>query len=269
MRPCPDVAMGSPSHHLPCALSVLALGLVLGGCYSMTARGQVSSDGSEDTAGDDDDDTGDDDTAGDDDTTQPPPVDSDGDGWTEDQDCDDSDPDVNPDSTDTVDGQDSDCDGNLDWLVTLYVAVDDAGVLCIDGTDNTLGDTGGWPTGQQYEIWLESGTHAAGIQGWDTGQVITAGIAHIEISDGTQWVSDASWRYDPNPTATEDSRAGWCSPLFDDSSWDLVNVIGPIGTSPWGGAPSSFPTGSPANWIWDHYPVDLNTQYLRKEFTLP
>ena len=84
-------------------------------------------------------------------------------------------------------------------------------------------------------------------------------------------MSDATWRYDPNPTASDKTRLGWCEPFFDDQGWDLVLDIGPIGdpSNPWGNAPSSFPAGSSAHWIWDHFPVDLNTQYLRKEFVLP
>ena len=40
---------------------------------------------------------------------------------------------------------------------------------------------------------------------------------------------------------------------FDDSAWDYALDIGPIGdtSNPWGNAPSIFPSGSPAHWIWD------------------
>jgi hypothetical protein len=185
-------------------------------------------------------------------------------------DCDDDDSTIYPGSPEQVDGADSDCDGALDWLVTIYVGTDDAGELCVDTWDNLLGATGGWTSGTIHEIWLASGPHAIGIKGWDTGQVITAAIAHVEISTGQQWLSDASWRYDPNPSASEKSRIGWCEPYFDDSNWDLVRDLGPIGSSPWHGhSPSVFPTSSSAHWIWDHFPVNLNTQYLRREFVLP
>ena len=74
----------------------------------------------------------------------------------------------------------------------------------------------------QNELWLQSGLHTIGIKGWDLGMVITAGIAHIELSDGSIWVSDSSWRYDPNPDAVLGGKLGWCGPYFDDSLWDLV-----------------------------------------------
>jgi hypothetical protein len=196
-------------------------------------------------------------------------VDADGDGYSVLVDCDDADPAIHPGSTALVDGVDSNCDGRRDWLIDLWISGDDAFEFCIDDEDTVLGSGQDWPTGFHFQEWRASGNHTLGIQGWDLGMVITAAIAHVQISDGTTWVSDASWRYDPNPTAGPDDRSGWCGPAFDDSGWDLVNVIGPIGTSPWGNAPSSFPAGSPANWIWDHYPVNLNTQYLRKTFVLP
>ena len=98
---------------------------------------------------------------------------------------------------------------------------------------------------------------------------MTAAVVHAEISTGQTWVSDDTWRYDPNPAANEQTRVGWCAPFFDDSDWDLVLDIGPIGIAPWAAAPSSFPEDSPAHWIWDHFPVELNTQYLRKEIVLP
>ena len=184
-------------------------------------------------------------------------------------DCNDEDAAIYPGNYNKVDGVDSNCDGKRDWWISIYVAVDDAGELCLDGV--VLGETGGWTDGRHYEVWLSSGNHTLGIYGWDLGMVITAAIAHLEISDGSTWVSDATWRYDPEPESVLGGKQGWCSNGFDDSLWALVKDIGPIGDSdnPWGNAPSLFPAGSQAHWIWDHYPVNLNSQYLRKEITLP
>ena len=213
-------------------------------------------------------------------------VDADQDGWgaigsevetcdpdpawiTQGQDCDDADPNINPASAQQIDGQDSNCDGRLDWLVSIYISVDDDFEWCVDDEQNLQPGNSSWPVGIAVQEWMPSGSHVVGIRGWDTGQVITAAIAHVEISTGQQWLSDASWRWDPNPAAPKGSRAGWCGVGFDDSSWQPANEIGPIGTSPWGNAPSAFPAGSGALWIWDTYPVDLNTQYLRKEIVLP
>jgi hypothetical protein len=184
-------------------------------------------------------------------------------------DCADDDPDSHPWSTVIVDGQDSDCDGRKDWYVTIYVAVDDAGELCMN--NEVVGPAGGWGTAAVYGGWLSTGTHTVGIHGWDTGLHITAAIAHLEISDGSIWVTDSTWRYDPVPDQDGIGKEGWCGLGFDDSGWDFAKDIGPIGdpSNPWGHAPTLFPEGSPAHWIWDHFPVELNTQYLRTEFELP
>ncbi len=188
---------------------------------------------------------------------------------TQGQDCDDADPNINPASTQQVDGQDSDCDGAADWLVSIYISVDGDFEWCVDDELTLTPGNSSWPVGIAVQQWLPSGPHVVGIRGWDTGQVITAGIAHIEISTGQQWLSDDTWRWDPNPSAPEGSRVGWCGVGFDDTTWQPANEIGPIGSNPWGNAPSSFPTGSGALWIWDTYPVNLNTQFLRKLLVLP
>ncbi len=184
-------------------------------------------------------------------------------------DCADDDPEIHPGSTVLVDGRDSNCNGRRDWHLTIYSAVDDVGELCMDG--EVIGPAGGWVEGAVHELWLRTGPHAMGIHGWDTGHVITAAIAHLEISDGSMWVTDSTWRYDPDPDQSGVGKDGWCTAGFDDSGWDLAQDIGPIGdpNNPWGESPSLFPEGSPAHWIWDHFPVDLNTQYLRTVFVLP
>ena len=213
------------------------------------------------------------DTEGDADTdtdTGPPPVDADSDGHTNDVDCDDTNPDVYPGSEVRVDGRDSDCNGRTEWKITLYLAIDDIGSACIDNEANlVLPDGGNWQQSRSTEFWLESGSHTLGLNGRDTGYVITAAIAHLEGA-GQLVVTDASWKYDPNPTFQQSTRSGWCSPAFDDSSWLNVKVIGPAFTTPpWTNAPIGFPATTPSSWVWDHYPVQLNTQYLRRTFTLP
>ena len=64
-----------------------------------------------------DDDVSDDDTSADDDTSTDDdvgPVDADGDGFESDEDCDDSDPFVNPDAVEICNGNDDDCDEDVD-----------------------------------------------------------------------------------------------------------------------------------------------------------
>jgi hypothetical protein len=180
-------------------------------------------------------------------------------------DCDDSDPDIHPNSTQRTDGVDSDCDGRRDWLAQVWISGDDDFEWCLDDEEDMVPADVHWNQGQYYEVW----THVFGIRGWDEHYVTTAVIAHIQLSDGSIWVTDADWTFDPEPQDDPESRAGWCTPGFDDSPWQAVNVIGPIGTYPWNYGPTVFPPGSPAQWIWDYYPVELNTQYVRRQVELP
>ncbi len=121
-----------------------------------------------------------------------------------DGDCADDNPEVHPDSTLLVDGQDSDCDGRKDWLLMVSAAVDDAGELCFN--DEFIGDTGMWIDGRSYEVWLHSGQNTVGIYGWDVGRYITAAIVHhrdldARSSSSSQAVcsGDASSRPGPLP----------------------------------------------------------------------
>jgi len=84
----------------------LLVALSLIGCNPTIA---VDDDAADDDVADDDiaDDDADDDT-GDDDTG---PVDADGDGWNEDEDCNDNDAGVYPGATEVCDGHDTDCNG--------------------------------------------------------------------------------------------------------------------------------------------------------------
>jgi len=152
--------------------TMAAVCLALGGCDpieillndpSVVDDDDTSDDdsGDDDTSDDDtsdddtsDDDSSDDDSAGDDDTSDDDtsdddtsPVDGDGDGWDETEDCDDNDPLVNPGATEFCDGADNDCDLQVDedcldcdgtvpgdWA-TIQAGIDGAGwgeVVCVE-----------------------------------------------------------------------------------------------------------------------------------------
>ena len=65
--------------------------------------------------------------------TQVEPIDSDGDGFTEEEDCDDNDVSINPDAAEICDEVDNNCDGSVDEGVLLD--------LFIDGDSDGYGDS--------------------------------------------------------------------------------------------------------------------------------
>ena len=93
---------------------LLLLSLV--GCYE---DGSVFGDDDDVIFPDDDDAIPDDDDTIDDDDDDDV-EDADGDGWRIDEDCDDSDPAVHPGATEVCNGQDDDCDGQIDENATQH-----------------------------------------------------------------------------------------------------------------------------------------------------
>ncbi len=95
-------------------LAFLSIALFIVGCHPKGVvlpgdTGMTDGDADADTDADTDTDT--------------EPVDEDGDGYTDDVDCDDGDPDINPDAEETYDGVDNDCDG---WVDEIDVCDDGA-----------------------------------------------------------------------------------------------------------------------------------------------
>ncbi len=181
-------------------------------------------------------------------------------------DCDDDESDVHPGAL--IDGIDSDCDGRIEWEVSVILTVDDGYEICIDDEDNIIGDDRDWEDAEEYEVWLDSGTHVVGVYGFDYDQWVTGLLAHIEISNGDFWLTNSHWRHDPDPTEDLQTRAGWCSPAFDDAEWLPAWTYGTWGTWPWEGAPEELEF-SPSNWIWDDRTIENKTQYFRRVIELP
>jgi YD repeat-containing protein len=74
--------------------------------------------------------------------------------------------------------------------------------------------------------------------------------------------TDTSWKQTLTP------GSGWQNVGFNDSSWPSTVDEGAYGGSPWGSSPS-FPTGTPAHWIWyydSRSSGDSSTVYFRKTF---
>jgi hypothetical protein len=181
-------------------------------------------------------------------------------------DCNDAAVNVHPGAL--IDGIDSDCDGRIEWLLSIILTVDDAYELCIDDEKNIIGDDNDWEDAEEYEVWLDSGTHVVGVYGFDRDEWITGLLAHMEISNGDFWLTNSAWRHDPDPTQDLQTRAGWCSVEFDDSAWNPAFTYGTWGTWPWEDLPEELEF-SPSNWIWDDRTIDHETQYFRRVIELP
>ncbi len=196
-------------------LALLAAILLLGGCLTWVEPddGDSSDDddvADDDDASDDDDATGDDDdtTTGDDDDSTPP-GDVDGDGFTtEEGDCNDDDPDVNPDEAEVCNGVDDNCDG-----------LEDEGLPTFQFAPDADGDSFG--SGNE-ELWI---------------QACSAPEGYVQTGSGSSDCADS----DPeiNPDAEE-----VCNGLDDDcdSSQDegvLVNLFLDQDQDGWGAGTSA------------------------------
>ncbi len=210
-------------------------------------------------------------------------------------DCDDTNPKIYPGSTDFQEGVDSNCDGKKEYLATLVVTVDDAATeICANGKDFTLGPAAStWTKTDSYSFVMTSGPNAVGISGKDTGMVITAMAAYLEVAGqkfptrgvpgGKTYVetdpewTETPWRYYPKLISSD--KSDWCSAFFDDATWGPAmragyNGVSRVGdASPWGCGTdlcAAFPDGADRpDWIWDPYPVDLQSAWIRIKITLP
>ncbi len=145
----------------------------------------------------------------------------------------------------------------------MVISVDDLLVdLCINGVSlSPLGpNKGAWTHADEYHFNLVPGKNVIGVHGRDTGYVVSAIMATIEIfdeiyvTDGVmppdddveytpsdpEW--DATlWRYFPAPEGTP--REDWCDRHFDDSDWGPairagtattpIDEWGHLGAHPW------------------------------------
>ncbi|MFH1132724.1 MAG: hypothetical protein V1754_15420, partial [Pseudomonadota bacterium] len=153
--------------------------------------------------------------------------DKDNDGWTVGQgDCDDTNDNIFPGSTNHIEGVDYDCDLKREFAATIDVIVDDAYPrLCVNDID--IGQDPASVLDDRIETWhavMESGNNVVGINGKDIYGVTVAMAMRIRvngrlirtvgISDGD--IDTENWRYFPK--AVDAPRKGWCSTMFDDKT---------------------------------------------------
>jgi hypothetical protein len=143
------------------------------------------------------------------------------------------------------------------------ISVDDLLVnLCVNGQNITpLGpNKGNWTMVDEYNFKFIPGINVIGVHGRDTGQVISAFMATVEVAgelyvtdgvlppaDGIEYTpSDPEWnatlwRYFPEMVGSP--RSDWCDRFFDDSDWGPAiragsgdtpdEEWGHLGTDPW------------------------------------
>jgi hypothetical protein len=212
-------------------------------------------------------------------------------------DCDDGNPEIYPGSTTHQEGVDYDCDGKKEYLATLIVTVDDeATEICANGVQLPLkGNHGNWTATDSYTFVLESGANAVGISGVDKGKVITAMAALLKVNGASyptrgvpagkiyeptdpEW-DKTPWRYFGKKV--EEDKSGWCDAYFNDSTWGPAMAAAAANSpstlvgqaTPWGcGADlcTAFPEGNERpDWIWDPFPVDLQSAWIRLKVELP
>lgn len=205
-------------------------------------------------------------------------TDDDGDGFSEwDGDCDDDDDAIFPGAIDHIEGVDYDCDSRREYLAKMYVAVDDAFDLCINGDDiGTCTGSGDscFRSSRYYEVIMESGLNSVGVHGWDVSAVTAAFGMWIDVA-GKEFVTrgnrasepdTASWRY--FPTTSEEPQATWCEQSFDDSDWGPALFTAEMTDDAWLAQPTEQ-NRLGVFWIWDGNPPALLDSWFRTEIILP
>jgi len=198
----------------------------------------TSADDDDSAAGDDDSAAGDDDSAGDDDDSAPPlPVDADGDGFAEEEDCNDDDAAIHPAATELCDQVDNDCDGATDES-----DASDAPTWYQDSD----GDGYGLDTNEQVACYQPHGYSAYPGDCNDTDPTYHPGAAEADCTDPEDYNCDNSVGYadvdgdgvaacedcDDNNGAVHPAATEACNSIDDDCD-TLVDEQGATGESTW------------------------------------
>lgn len=135
---------------------------------------------------------------------------------------------------------------------------------------NGQAEVGGRFNAHVWSDWVgtQGGILSAGLR--TTGGAITTNGAQTDLVEYQRyqrtsgWGSSAAWKVSPS------GPAGWAGLGFDDSAWAAAVEEGGYGAAPWYSG-VTFPTGTPARWIWsydahDDWGAGPGTVYFRKTF---
>jgi hypothetical protein len=162
--------------------------------------------------------------------------------------------------------------------------------VVLESGDNVIG-VSGKDTGTVISAFIA--TIAVNGQTYRTDNVPPPTSGQKYTPSDPEW-NQTKWRYFPKEAAT--IEVNWCHRGFDDSKWgpaiiarstncDQTPNLGQLGSCPWTGAncgdpqgrcPQDFASyyddsiaGNEPMWIWDYYPVNLNSAWFRYHLTLP
>ncbi|MBM4320960.1 MAG: hypothetical protein FJ125_13660, partial [Deltaproteobacteria bacterium] len=192
------------------------------------------------------------------------PEDGDGDGYAEDEDCDDTDPRVHPGAAEICNGKDDDCAGGPDDGIPpgrparlVWTAVS-TGVLRINGQEADRSDR--WQEVRVVPVQLGRGANVVSIEA-ERGSGRGGVLAVVWLPDGEQLPSNSRWE------AAAAAAEGWDVPGGASEGFSAATVSAFFGQDPWSAALVGLPPEverAGLTWIWSREPELDDSAFLRR-----
>ena len=197
------------------------------------------------------------------------PADGDGDGHSEETDCDDTNPEVFPGAAERCNGRDDDCSGDADDGVvagrqaTVVWTARASGVLTVNGEQVDRSED--WRQVRVAAIDLRPGANVLGLRaerGTERGGVLIG----VLLPDGDVLPSNSRWQ------AAAAAPEGWDTAEATPAGFSDAGVSAYWGQEPWEGNVQGWPEDLASDgfiWIWTAAPDTDDTVYLRREIREP
>ena len=197
------------------------------------------------------------------------PADKDGDGHSEETDCDDEDPLAYPGAPERCNGVDDDCSGDIDDGVKagrqaeIVWTARSAGTLRVNGLVVDSSDQ--WQQVRVVPVGLQAGANVVAVEAERAG--VRGGVlVGVLLPDDEVLPSNSRWQVSTTPAE------GWDTPDGDTSTFIDAGASAYFGQEPWEGALQGWPEeldGAGFIWIWSAQPDDDDTVSLRRLFHEP